>query len=265
MTSTALTAYNSHMSYPLLDPSADEPEIADLDALRLHRKTRLALGYRVFGALKWGSLGDGHISARDPEHLDHFWLARYGAPFHSVTLDDLVLVDPNGDVVEGEGWINKAAYHIHWPIHEARPDIVSAAHTHTPYGTPYAARVKPLRPITQESCAFYQDHEVFDDEEVDVVSIDGGKRIAAAIGDAKAVLLRNHGTLTVGRSVDECVGWYVMMERTCEAHMKAPDGIAIGHDAASSAYRNVGTHQAGWHYFQWLLRTHIPDPTVVTG
>ena len=251
------------MSYPLLHPDDHEPEINDVTELRAHRKTRLALAYRIFGALRWGALGDGHISARDPERLDHFWLARYGAPFQSVTVDDLVLVGPAGAVVEGNGSINQAAHCIHWPIHEARPDIVSAAHTHTPYGTPFSALVQRMRPITQESCAFYEDHEVFDDEEVDIVSTDGGKRIAAAIGGTKAVILRNHGLLTVGQTVDECVGFYVMMERTAEAHMKAPGGIAIGHEAASQAYQSVGTHAAGWHYFQWLLRTYVSDPSVV--
>ncbi|MCU1388171.1 MAG: ribulose phosphate epimerase [Ilumatobacteraceae bacterium] len=251
------------MTYPFLDPHAYEPDITDVGELRAHRKTRLALGYRVFGALRWGALGDGHISARDPERVDHFWLARYGQPFGTVTVDDLVLVGPEGVVVEGTGGINQAAHNIHWPIHEARPDIVSAAHTHTPYGTPFSAMVQKLRPITQESCAFYDDHELFDDEEVDVVSIDGGKRIGAALGDAKAVILRNHGLLTVGQTVDECIGFYVMMERTAEAHMKAPGGIEISHDAASRAYQSVGTHIAGWHYFQWLLRTYVPDPSVV--
>ena len=77
------------MSYPLLHPDDHEPEINDVTELRAHRKTRLALGYRIFGALRWGALGDGHISARDPERPDHFWLARYGAPFHSVTVGDL--------------------------------------------------------------------------------------------------------------------------------------------------------------------------------
>ena len=251
------------MGYPLLSPHDYEPEITDLDALRAHRKTRVALAYRIFGALRWGALGDGHISARDPERADHFWLARYGTPFHAVTVDDLVLVGPQGTVVEGEGWINQAAHNIHWPIHEARPDIVSAAHTHTPYGTPFSALLERFRPITQESCAFYEDHEIFDDEEVDVRSTDGGKRIAAALGPAKGVILRNHSLLTVGQTVDECVGFYVLMERTAEAHMKAPDGLAIGEEAANEAYRSVGGHQSGWHYFQWLLRTYVPDPTIV--
>jgi ribulose-5-phosphate 4-epimerase/fuculose-1-phosphate aldolase len=251
------------MAYPMLDPDAAEPAFDDAAELRAHRKTRLALGYRIFGALRWGALGDGHISARDPELLDHFWLARYGVAFHAVTVDDLVLVGPDGVVVVGSGGINQAAHNIHWPIHEARPDIVSAAHTHTPYGTPFSTLVERFRPITQESCAFYGDHELFDDEEVDVVSTDGGKRIAAALGSAKAVILRNHGTLTVGATVDECIGWYVLMERTAEAHLKARDAVPIGHEAATRAHRSVGTPSAGWHAFQWLLRTYIPDPAVV--
>ena len=83
---------------------------------------------------------------------------------------------------QGEGSINPAAYYIHWPIHEARPDIVSAAHTHTPFGTPFSALVQHLRPITQEACAFYDDHSIFDDEEVDIQLIDGGKRIGSRSG-----------------------------------------------------------------------------------
>lgn len=245
------------MGFPSLDPAADEPEITDVDELREHRKVRLAMAYRVFGVHHWGELGDGHISARDPERLDHFWLGRYGVPFNDVTVDDLVLVGPDGSVVEGEGTINPAAYNIHWPIHEARPDAVSAAHTHTPYGTPFSALAQRFRPISQESCAFYEDHELFDDEEVQVRSTDGGKRIATALGDAKAIILRNHGLLTVGRNVDACVGFYVMMERVAETHVKAGDtAVPIGHEAAASAAQGVGSHQAGWQYLQWLVRTH---------
>jgi len=251
------------MTYPLLDPDAFEPEIADAADLRAHRLRRLALAYRVFGALRWGSLGDGHISARDPEREDHFWLARYGVPFGSVTVDDLVLVAPDGSVVEGEGWINPAAYNIHHPLHEARPDVVSAAHTHTPYGTPFCARVERLRPVSQESCAFVGDHALFDDEEVNIASTAGGKRIAEALGANRAVLLRNHGTLTVGGSVDECVGWFLMLERACEVQVKAGAEHAISDEAARTAYASVGVPVSGWQVFQWALRQHVPDPSVV--
>ena len=140
-----------HQAYADLDPAAGEPNIDDVGVLRAHRQRRVALAYRVFGALRYGSLGDGHITARDPERLDHFWMARNGVPFSVMTVDDLVLVGPGGEVVEGHGRINPAAYFIHHPIHEARPEIVAAAPTHTPYGTPFAAKGDLLHPISQES------------------------------------------------------------------------------------------------------------------
>lgn len=240
----------------------DEPVFTHPEAQRRHRQQRLVLAYRIFGALRWGQLGDGHISARDPQRTDHFWLARYGVPFGQVTEHDLVLVGPTGQVVEGEGDINPAAFFIHGPIHEARPDIVAAAHTHTPYGTPFSALVERLRPISQESCAFHDDHELFDDEEVDILSPDGGARIAAALGGAKAVILRNHGLLTVGATVDECVGFFVMMERSAEVHVKTPQARPIGDAAALVARGSVGTARTGWHTFQWLVRSLLtaPDP-----
>ena len=127
------------MSYPILGRSDVEPEFDDPAEERIHRKRRLALAYRIFGAFGWGALGDGHTSARDPERTDAFWLVRYGVPFGRVTVDDLVLVGPGGVVVEGEGDINMTAYYMHGPIHDARPEVVAAAHTHTQYGTPFAA------------------------------------------------------------------------------------------------------------------------------
>jgi ribulose-5-phosphate 4-epimerase/fuculose-1-phosphate aldolase len=236
-----------------------EPTIDDPIALREHRKQRLALGYQLFGALRWGGLGDGHISARDPVLLDHYWLARYGVPFAKVTVDDLVLVRPDGKTVDGDdSTINPAAHCIHWPIHEARPEIVCAAHTHTPYGTPFAALVRQVEAISQESCAFFEDHAIFDDEELDVVSVDGGKRIADALGSCKVVTLRNHGHLTVGGTIDEAVGWYVMFERVAEVHVKCgADAKAISLEGARRVARSVGNPADGWHAFQWLISTYL--------
>lgn len=239
-----------------LDPDAAEPVIADLDELRAHRKRRLALAYRVFGSMGWGSLGDGHISARDPERLDCFWLGRYGVPFRFMTTDDLVLVHADG-TVEGGGRINMAAYYIHAPLHEARPDVVAAAHCHTPYGTPFSAAVTKLAPISQESCVFFEDHEIFDDEEVNIGSTDGGKRIAAAIGETRAAILRNHGLLTVAGSVDAAVGFFLLMERCAEVQVKARDAKPIGAEAARRVHDMLDEREA-WQAFQWAQRTHVP-------
>lgn len=244
---------------PVMRTSDVEPVFDDPQALRNHRLERLTVAYRLFGALGWGSLGDGHITARDPLLPDHFWLARYGVPFGRMTLDDLVLVGPNGNVVDGrDDDINAAAYVIHWPIHEARPDIVAAAHTHTPYGTPFAATGEYVLPISQESCAFIDDHAIFDDDELNVVSLDGGKRIADALGPKRAISLRNHGHLTVGSTIDEAVGWFVMFERVAEIQMKAAGRARpIDHQSARRVKESVGTPEAGWHAFQWLTRTHL--------
>jgi ribulose-5-phosphate 4-epimerase/fuculose-1-phosphate aldolase len=239
-----------------LDPAAFEPLIADPEQLRAHRKRRLALAYRVFGAMGWGSLGDGHISARDPERADSFWLARYGVPFRYMTTEDLVLVGPDGSV-EGGGQINVAAYYIHAPVHEARPDIVSAAHCHTPYGTPFSASVTKLEPISQEACAFFGDHEIFDDEEVDITSTDGGKRIAAAIGGTRAAVLRNHGLLTVGATIDSAVGFFLLMERCAEVQVKAREARPISAESARRVHDQFG-ERAAWQLFQWAQRTYLP-------
>ena len=127
----------------------------------------------------------------------------------------MVLVAPDGSATDQDGRparINNTAYHIHHPIHEARPDVTAAAHVHTAWGTPFAAERRMIEPITQESTMFYEDHALFDDEEVQILSCDGGKRIAVALGECRAVILANHGLLTVGSSPADAIGWFVLME-----------------------------------------------------
>ena len=231
--------------------------------IRARRKRDLALGYRIFAAQRWGDLGDGHISARDPERSDCFWMLGYGVSYHEATVADLVLVGPDGDLVAGQGPINVAAYYIHWPILAERPDAVSAAHVHTGWGTPFCAEGRPILPITQESCIFFEDHAIFDDEEVQIQDTDGGRRIARALGANRAVLLRNHGLLTVGESVAEAVGSFVHLERVAEAHMKAREARPISSEAARYAKQDLVRYGAGRTAFRALVARHIGDPAIV--
>jgi ribulose-5-phosphate 4-epimerase/fuculose-1-phosphate aldolase len=231
--------------------------------IRERRKRDVALGYRILAAQRWGDLGDGHISARDPEREDCFWLLRYGVSYHEARVSDLILIGPDADVVEGEGPINVAAHYIHHPILTARPDAVSAVHVHTGWGTPFAAEVRPIEPITQESCIFFEDHSIFDDEEVQVQSLVAGQRIAEALGENRAVILRNHGLLTVGESVAEAVGSFVFMERVAEAHMKARDAKPISAEAARFAKADLTKYGAGRVAFRSLIARHLGDPSIV--
>ncbi|MEO6652154.1 MAG: class II aldolase/adducin family protein [Ilumatobacteraceae bacterium] len=246
-----------------------EPYLADrsVDDERTHRRRMCAIGYRIFAAQRWGQLGDGHISARDPELTDHFWLLDWGVPFGEATVDRLVLVGPDGRVMDVDGnptgAVNTAGYNIHAPLLAARPDVVSAAHTHTQFGTPWAANVEPFRALSQESCAFVFDQAMFDDEEVEVLTYDGGKRIAAALGDDKLAILRNHGLLTVGPTVEDAVAWFVMAERVAEVHVKAPNGRAISDEAAHIAASTLAPQGVAWRVFQWLQRSLVPDVRVV--
>ena len=145
----------------------------------------------------------------------------------------------------------------------ARPDAVSATHVHTGWGTPFAAEVRPIEPITQESCIFFEDHAIFDDEEVQVQSVEAGKRIAAALGSNRAVILRNHGLLTVGDCVEESVGLFVKMERVAEAHMKARNAVPISPEAARYAKADLVKVGSGRVGFWSLVARHIEDPSVV--
>jgi len=207
---------------------------AELEAERLRRKRQVALGYRIFASLRWGDLGDGHITARDPEHTDCMWLLEYPVGFERATIDDLVLVRADGTTVDGRS-INETAYHIHHPIHAARDNVIGVAHTHTPYGTPFCATGRPLEPITQEACQFYDRWAFFDDEEVQVLSTDGGTRIAQALGENQVIMLRSHGLLSTGTSVAETISAFVTLERVTEALMKAPTATPISHESAPTS------------------------------
>ena len=225
---------------------------------RLARQRDLALGYRVFAALGWGDTGDGHISARDPEREDCFWLLDVDVPFAEATPGRLVLVGPDGQLASPGAGTNWPAYYIHAPILNARPDVASAAHTHTPYGTPFAAEARLLAPITQEACVFFDDHGLFDDEEVQVQSVDCGARIAQALGANRGLVLRNHGLLTVGASVKQAVAWFVMMERVAEAHVKARAPKPISHNAALFAKADLATERQAEGAFDHLVGHHLP-------
>ena len=119
-----------------------------------------------------------------------------------------------------------------------------------------------IEPINQEATCFFEDHALFDDEEVQILSTDGGKRIAAALGDCRTVILANHGLLTVGASPADAVGWFVLAERVAEVQMKARDAIPISAEAARIAQRDLTEGDFGWILFGWATHRHLPHEFV---
>ena len=229
----------------------DDPAIE-----RRYRKQRLAAAFRLFSRFGFDEGVAGHITARDPEHRDHFWVNPFGVHFGHITTSDLLLVNDQGAVVEGERLVNTAAFAIHSQVHAARPDVVAAGHAHSVHGKAWASLGRLLEPITQDVCAFYEDHSLFDDFTGVVLDVQEGKRIAHTLGDRKAVILRNHGLLTVGHSVDEAAWWFITMERSCQAQLLASAAgtpVHIDHEQARRTHEQVGSHLAGWFSFQPLF------------
>jgi len=231
------------------------PEFGTVEEERQHRKVRLAASFRLFGRFGFDEGVAGHITARDPEHLDHFWVNPFGMNFSHIRASDLILVNDRGEVVEGEYGVNGAAFAIHSQIHAARPDVIAAAHSHSIYGKSWSMLGRLLDPLTQDACAFYEDHVVFDDYTGVVLDPEEGKRIAHALADKKAAILRNHGLLTVGHSVDEAAWWFITMERSCQAQLLAEAAgtpVHIDADMARLTATQVGSHIAGYFSFQPL-------------
>jgi len=238
------------------------PTFATVEEERLHRKQRLAAAFRLFARFGFSEGVAGHITARDPEHPDCFWVNPFAVHFGHIRVSDLLLVNAQGEVVEGDRPVNVAAFAIHSQVHAARPDVMAAAHTHSTHGRAWSTLGRLLDPITQDACAFYQDHGLFDDYTGVVVDVEEGKRIAAALGDRKAVVLRNHGLLTVGHSVDEAAWWFITMERTCQVQLLAEAAgtpVHIDAEAAALTARQVGNHYAGWLSFQPLYERIVRE------
>ncbi|MEU4980275.1 class II aldolase/adducin family protein [Streptomyces sp. NPDC021969] len=222
---------------------------------RLHRKERLACALRLFGRYGFEDGVSGHITARDPEYTDCFWVNPFGMAFAHIRVSDLVLVNSEGQVVEGGHHVNQAAFTVHSQVHAARPDVVAVAHCHSVHGRALSALGEPLEPITQESCAFYEDHALYDSYSGVAVDAEEGRRIARVLGSGKALVLRNHGLLTVGDSVDAAAWWFVSLERSCQVQLLAKAAgrpVPIGHRQAVATREQLGGDLVAWINYQPL-------------
>ncbi|HUY64407.1 MAG TPA: class II aldolase/adducin family protein [Acidimicrobiales bacterium] len=238
------------------------PTFDNVEDERLHRKQRLAGAFRLFSRFGFEEGVAGHITARDPGDPERFWVNPFAMHFGHIKVSDLICVDSSGEVVEGSRAVNRAAFAIHSQVHAARPDVVAAAHSHSIYGKSWSTLGRKLDPITQDVCAFYQDHALFDDYTGVVVDVEEGKRIGAAVGGHKAVILRNHGLLTVGQSVDEAAWWFITMERSCQAQLLAEAAgtpVLIDPEYAALTAGQVGGHFAGWLSFQPLYARIVAE------
>ncbi|KAI8321392.1 class II aldolase/adducin-like protein [Martensiomyces pterosporus] len=229
------------------------PTFDSFEDERRHRKQRLVAAFRIFSKLGLDEGVAGHLTCRDPEHTELFWVNPFGRNFGCLTIKDLILVNHEGTVVYGRRPVNAAAFVIHSKIHAARSDAVAACHSHSIYGKAFSSLGKPLLPITQDSCMFYNDHAVFPGFNGVVVDEVEGERMAEVLGTKKALILQNHGLLTVGSTVDEAAFWFIALDKSCHAQLLAEAAgtpLLISDEVAADSYLTVGNPLSGWFNFQ---------------
>ncbi|MDV6378322.1 class II aldolase/adducin family protein [Sporosarcina sp. GW1-11] len=240
----------------------ERPTFTSLDEERQYNKQRLAGAFRLFSRFGFTEGVAGHATYRDPEYTDHMWVNPYGIAFGKIKASDLVLVNPDGEVVQGKYSLHKSALMIHSAIHEARPDVISSVHLHSLYGKTWASTGRLIDPLTQDACAFYNDHSVLDEFSGVVYEEDEGVKVAKALADNKAMFLKNHGPLTVGQSVDSAAFWFITLERSCQVQLLAEAaGIVnpIPDEFAASTAKQVGREADGWENFQPLWEKIVSE------
>ncbi|MBV1908847.1 MAG: class II aldolase/adducin family protein [Kangiellaceae bacterium] len=233
------------------------PKFDDLKQQQQYEKERLAAGFRAFAHYGFDEGLAGHITQRDCIEPETFWVNPLAVHFSQMKASDLVRVDHKGNIVEGNSPVNLAAFAIHSRIHHARPDVNAVAHAHTRYGRAFASLGELLQPISQDACMFYENHNVFDTFTGVVAELSEGDMIAECLGDMAAVILQNHGLLTVGKSVDAAVANFIIMESCCESQLlvqAAGEPKLIAHDIAVKTRQVNGSNMVTWGNFQPLYQ-----------
>src|SRR4051812_45209395 len=184
----------------------------------------LAACYRLIAMYGWDDLIFTHISAKVPGPERYFLINPYGMLFDEITASSLVKIDLQGNaVMESPFPVNPAGFIIHSAIHEARADAHCVLHLHTPQGQAVAAQKHGLLPITQTAMTLHGAVAYHDFEGI-ATDLDERARLVRDLGDKSVMILRNHGTLTVGESVSDAFIRMYFLERACEAQVLALRG-----------------------------------------
>jgi len=217
--------------YPELAPDRDYPPLklkslkGKVSAAEWEARLDCACAYRLVRHFGMDDLIYNHISARVPGS-EEFLLNPFGLLYEEMCASALIKVNLKGEVLWQPEWpkgldytFNLAGFVIHGAIHEARPEVHCIVHTHSLAGMAVASLEKGLLPMTQTAMRFAK--LAYHDYEGVVLERQESKRLIADLGDAEVMLLRNHGTLAVGRTVAEAFNNAYRLERACRAQLMA--------------------------------------------
>ena len=184
-------------------------------------RVNLAACYRLMAEYGMIEMVANHISVRVPGTHNEFLINPYGMLYEEMTASSMIKVDIDGNVLfnASEYDVNRAGYVIHSAVHGALPDVDCVIHTHTLAGMAVSAMDKGIMPIAQSSMRFTE--IAYHDYEGPALNLDERARLVADLGDREAMVLRNHGLLTVGTSIPECFNSMFRLERACQLQVMA--------------------------------------------
>jgi ribulose-5-phosphate 4-epimerase/fuculose-1-phosphate aldolase len=198
----------------LMNVSAEESQL----------RIDLAACYRLVALYGWADLVFTHISARIPGPDHHFLINPYGLMFDEITASGLIKVDQAcNKLSDSPHPVNPAGFIIHSCIHAARSDVGCVLHTHTRAGVAVSAQKNGVLPISQQS-TFVLSSLAYHDYEGVAVREDEQPRLQADLGNATFLMLRNHGLLTVGKTVADAFMAMYAFQSTCEIQIAAQSG-----------------------------------------
>jgi ribulose-5-phosphate 4-epimerase/fuculose-1-phosphate aldolase len=241
---------------------------AQMSAAERQTRCDLAAAYQLIDLYGMSDLAVTHISARVPGEPNHFLFNPLGTLFDQITASSLIKVDMDGGLVEGDArLLNPAGFVIHSAVYLAQPNLVCALHTHTPANNAVAAVKEGLLSLNQKSASI-QHVLRYHDYEGAAFDLDERGRIARDLGDdGRILLLRNHGSLTVGESIAEAWSWHYLLEMACRyqvqtlacvaggAHLNplSDNALALLREQSKKTFSSTGALPIG---FEWpsLLR-----------
>lgn len=242
------------------------PKFETAAAARSHVLQRLAATCRIFGRRGFSEGLLGHITVRDPEFADRFWVNPVGIAMHQIKVSHLVQVDHGGKILGGSGMVNPVGLLLHSAVHRARPEVSAVCHAHALHGSTWSSFERLLDPITQDACIFFENQALITQPRV-VRDPEAAARFAAAFGDKRVAIHGGHGIFTTGATVDEAAWWFVLMNRCCESQLlaEAAGTPARWPDEDARWLASVlGSPMFGWLSFQTLWDEIIAsDPDLV--
>ncbi|OQD71662.1 hypothetical protein PENPOL_c001G00110 [Penicillium polonicum] len=244
-------------------PLPGVPKFKNFETQREYMLNHMAGAFRVFARHGFVEGMAGHISMRDPEDPDLFWTNPLGIHFGLIKASDMILVNEDGVAVGGNMSrpANAAGFLIHSAIHRARPDVNAACHFHSKYGKAWSTFAQPLEMLNQDVAIFYGAQSVYKEFGGVVLKEEESTALAESLGQGKAMILRNHGLLTVGGTVDEAAYLFLLMEKSCMIQLAADAAAASGREklyiddeAARFTYENTSDPESLFAEFQGYLQ-----------